>query len=238
MRRRLEREVLLASPAAVDAGLSGPLDEAESKALFARAGIDVVREAVARDGAEAGVMAAGFGGAVVLKALSARIAHKSEVGGVRVGVAAGAVEAECGAMLARIAAAGAPAPDGFVVQEWVRGGVEMILGCHRDPQLGPVLLLGMGGTAAELMEDVALRLLPLDRGDPAAMLAELRGAPLLQGYRGAALADVAALLRAVADFAGLVTGLGERLVEAEINPLIVLPVGQGVRAVDGLVVMQ
>ena len=114
----------------------------------------------------------------------------------------------------------------------------MILGFHRDPQLGPVILLGAGGVAAELFQDTTLRLLPLNRSDAEAMVEELKAARLLQGWRGAPKADVPALLDAVMAFAAMAAAAGERLLEAEINPLFVLPEGQGVRAADGLVVLR
>jgi acyl-CoA synthetase (NDP forming) len=141
-------------------------------------------------------------------------------------------------MLDRLREAGAPEPEGFLVQERVRGGVEMILGFHRDPQLGPVILLGSGGVAAELFQDTALRLLPVGRAEAEAMVEELKAAKLLRGFRGAPPADVPALVDAVLAFAAMAEAAGERLLEAEINPVFVLPAGQGARAADGLVVLR
>jgi acyl-CoA synthetase (NDP forming) len=221
------------------AGLpAGNLNEAESKAVFARFGVPVTREGVAADATEAEAAARALGGEVVLKILSRAIAHKSELGGVKLGLAAHQVPAACAEMLARLRAAGAPAPEGFLVQERVRGGVEMILGFHCDPQLGPVLLLGAGGVAAELFQDTALRLLPITRVDAEAMLEELKAVRLLRGWRGAPPADRTALVDAILAFAAMAAAAGERLVEAEINPLFVLPEGEGVCAVDGLVVLR
>ena len=216
---------------------SGPLNEAESKALFARFGVPVTREIVAADAAAAQAAAETLGGRVVLKVLSRAIAHKSDVGGVRVGVAAADIPAACATMLDSLRRAGAPAPEGFLVQELVKGSAEMILGFHRDPQLGPAILLGMGGVAAELFQDTAIRLLPLGRADAEAMLRELKTWPLLDGFRGAPRCDVAALVDAILGFAAMAATLGDRLVEAEINPVFVLPEGQGVRAVDGLAIL-
>ena len=216
---------------------SGPLDEAESKALFARFGVPGVREISAATPDAAAKAAAEIGGAVVLKILARHIAHKTDVGGVRVGIAAVDVAQAAEAMRARVLAAGLAAPDGFLVQERITGGVEMILGFSRDPQLGPAVLLGMGGLAAELVGDTALRLLPITRGDAEAMIGELKTAPLLTGYRGAPKCDVAALTDAILAFAGMAEALGDRLIEAEINPLFVLVEGAGVRAADGLVVL-
>ena len=226
-----------AAPAAPADLPGGPLDEAEAKALFARFGIPVVREVACRTPEEAAAAAAQLGGAVVLKALSRHLAHKSEAGGVRIGLDAADVSEEGRAMLARVQAATGRAPEGLLVQEQLRRGIEMILGLVRDPQLGTAVLLGMGGVAAELFADTALRLLPLSRTEAEGMVAELRGRRLLEGFRGAPPADIPALVEAVLAFAGMAEALGSRLREAEINPLFVLPRGQGVRAADGVAVL-
>jgi acyl-CoA synthetase (NDP forming) len=215
----------------------GPLDEAESKRLFARFGIPPVREEACATPEAAATAAAALGERVVLKALSRHLAHKSDVGGVRLGVPAGRVAEEGAAMLARVEAATGRAPDGLLVQEMVGGGVEVILGLTRDPALGTAILLGMGGVMAEVFEDTALRLLPIGRAEAEAMVAELRGAKLLRGFRGRPACDVPALVQAVLDFAAMGEALGGRLVTAEVNPLFVLPEGQGVRAADALAVL-
>lgn len=227
-----------ASDPSVLSGLpDGNLNEAESKALFARIGVPVTREQVAADAIAAEAAARDLGGEVVLKILSRAIAHKSDLGGVKVGLTADQVAEACAGMLARLRAAGAPVPEGFLVQERIRGGVEMILGFHRDPQLGPVILLGAGGVAAELFQDTTLRLLPIARADAEAMVEELKTTRLLRGWRGAAPADMPALVDAIMAFAAMAASAGERLIEAEINPLFVLPTGHGVCAVDGLAVL-
>ncbi len=238
----LARPLAAAAPEAAQAesqpGLpSGPLDEAESKALFARFGVPAVREETARTPAEAAEAARRIGGRVVLKARSRHLSHKTEAGGVRVGLTSEEVEAEAERMLARVAAATGRAPDGLLVQEQVSGGVEMILGLRRDPHLGTALLVGLGGVAAEVFGDTALRVLPLSRTEAEAMLAELRGRRLLEGFRGTPQADIPALLDAMMRFAAMGEALGPRLLEAEINPLFVLPRGAGVRAADGLAVL-
>jgi acyl-CoA synthetase (NDP forming) len=117
-------------------------------------------------------------------------------------------------------------------------GVEMIVGMHRDPQLGPVLLLGLGGVTAELFKDTALRLLPVDRPTVRDMIRSLKAWPLLDGYRGRPKADVQALEDAVLRFAAMAQQLGERLMDAEINPLFVLEEGRGVRAADGVTILK
>jgi acetate---CoA ligase (ADP-forming) len=215
---------------------SGPLNEAESKALFARFGIACARDIAAADAVEAEAAARAIGGKVAVKLLSRAIAHKSDVGGVKLGVGADDVQAACVAIRAASAARGI-AGDGFLVEEMIGDGVEMILGLRRDPQLGLALLVGSGGIAAELFNDTAIRLTPIARADAMAMIGELKAAPLLSGYRGAAPRDVPALADAIMAFARLGEALGDRLAEAEINPLFVLAEGKGVCAADGLVVL-
>jgi acyl-CoA synthetase (NDP forming) len=228
-------------PASVAAILAaaqgGSLDEAQAKQVFAAYGIASVREAVAGTPAQAGEAAQTLGERVVLKALSSRIAHKSEVGGVRVGLTPGEVARAGTQMLADVRKASGIAPDGLLVQEMLSGGLELILGFHRDPQLGPSILLGMGGLTAELLKDTAVRLLPITRDDAQAMVRSLKTFPLLDGYRGRPPCDVEAVIDAVLAFAAMAQSLGERLREAEINPLFVLPRGQGVRAADGLLML-
>ncbi len=230
--------MVAAEPLALPELPEGPLNEAEAKALFAHFGVPVTREFAVADAAGAEAAARQLGGKVVLKILSRHIAHKSDVGGVRVGLTADQVPDACAAMLASVAAAGAPTPEGFLVGELARGEVEMILGFHRDPQLGPAVLLGLGGVTAELFQDTTLRLLPLAPADAEAMVGELRAARLLAGWRGAPACDTPALVAAVLAFARMAEALGERLVEAEINPVFVGRVGEGVRAVDGLAVLR
>jgi len=129
-------------------------------------------------------------------------------------------------------------PDRFLVQELVGGGIELILGMNRDP-LGTAILLGMGGVTAEIFRDTAMRLLQpgcgLSDAEALALVHSLKTWPLLDGYRGRPKADVGALVAAIVAFSAMVAQLGDRLEVAEINPLFVLPDGQGVRAADGVV---
>ncbi|MGY6251043.1 acetate--CoA ligase family protein [Bosea thiooxidans] len=220
----------------------GSLNETQAKALFAKYGLPGVGERVVSNPDDARAAAAAFGGQVVLKILSSTITHKSDVGGVAVSLDADSIAARLGTMASEVETRTGIIPDGYLVQEMVPpGGLELILGCHRDP-LGAVLLLGMGGVAAELMQDTTIRLLApglaLGRDEALVMARELKTWPLLDGYRGRPKLDVEALVTSIVDFSAMVAQLGERLVEAEINPLFVLPVGQGVRAADGVAVLQ
>jgi hypothetical protein len=118
----------------------------------------------------------------------------------------------------------------------VSGGQEMLLGMARDATFGPVLTLGFGGVHVEVLRDVTFRLPPISAQEAREMLEELRLAPLLRGVRGAAASDIAALADAVARFSWLLADLGDELDEVDVNPLAVLPEGQGVRVLDALLV--
>ena len=219
---------------------AGPLDEAQAKALFARFGIPVAAEKLVATAREAEQAARSLGDRVVLKILSREIAHKTDVGGVAVNLTGDAIGGRLTAMTDEVEARTGKRPDQFLVQEMISGGVEMILGMHRD-SLGTAILLGMGGVAAELFKDTTMRLLPpnggLDLVEARAMARDLVTWPLLDGFRGRPACDVEALAEAVVAFSRMVAQLGERLAEAEINPIFVLPAGQGVKAADGLVVL-
>ena len=123
------------------------------------------------------------------------------------------------------------------VQEMVGEGVEVIIGVSCDPQLGPVLLFGSGGVMVEVFEDVALRRCPITHREAQAMIAEVKGARLLQGFRGRPAADVEALADTLVRVSHLAMHLEGHLAELDINPLMVLPSGRGVKAVDALVVL-
>jgi acetyltransferase len=149
------------------------------------------------------------------------------------------VRAACGEVLAN---AKAYAPQariiGVSVQEMVGSGVEVIVGVSSDPQLGPVLLFGSGGVMVEVYNDVALRRCPITLLEAQAMIAEVKGARLLQGFRGRPAADVGALAETLVQVSQLAMQMEGHLAELDINPLMVLPEGQGVKAVDGLVVLR
>lgn len=216
---------------------SETLNEAEALALFAAHGVPVARHAVARTPREAAEAAGALvapDGKVVVKVLARGIAHKSDVGGVRVGVAVRDVAAVCEELRPRVAEG---ALEGWLIQEMVTDGTELLLGVIRDAQLGPALVVGAGGTATEVFGDTAVRLLPLRAASEVGeMLAELKCRVLLDGFRGQPPGDTQALVEAIQRFAEMALALGNGVLEAEINPLFVLPRGRGVVAADGLVV--
>ena len=218
----------------------GSLDEAQAKQLFARFGIPCVQEHVVETSLQAELVAREFGSNVVLKILSNTITHKSDVGGVAINVASEHIGARLATMVTDVERATGERPTRYLVQEMVTGGTELILGMHRDP-LGTAILLGMGGVTAELFEDTALCMLPteggLSREQALAMARSLKTWPLLDGFRGRPKADVDSLVHAIVDFSRMVAQLGDTLIEAEINPIFVLEKGRGVRAADGVAML-
>jgi len=219
---------------------SGALDEAQSKQLFMKFGIPCAPEVVVTNAKEAESAVQELGGRAVLKVLCASILHKSDVGGVAVGQTADTISVRLEQMAEEVHAKTGMAPERYLVQQMVSGGTELILGLHRDA-LGTGILLGMGGVTAELFKDTTMRLLSkgvgLSRAEALSMAQELKTWPLLNGYRGRPLADVDALVEAIVAFSNMAVQLGDRLQEAEINPVFVLPKGEGVRAADGIVVL-
>ncbi|ETF00639.1 6-carboxyhexanoate--CoA ligase [Advenella kashmirensis W13003] len=218
----------------------GSLNEAQAKALFARFGIPGVRETIVSTPTQAQEAAQALGSRVVLKIVSADILHKSDVGGVAVGIAPQQVSDRIVQMQKEVSLKAGVCPDQFLVQEMVTDGVELILGFHRDA-LGSAILLGMGGVTAELLKDTSMRLLPTHGGlnldDAYSLMRDLRTWPLLDGYRGRIKADQKALAQAIVAFSNMVADLGDKLTVAEINPLFVLPEGQGVKAADGIAIL-
>ena len=216
---------------------TGSLNEAQAKQLFSRFGVRCTRELEVSTPAQAEQAALSLCGLVVLKLLSNTVTHKSDVGGVAVGLSAEQIGPRLVRMAHDVERATGELPQRFLVQEMVAGGTEWILGMHRDP-LGIAILLGQGGVTAELFQDTTLRLLPPEGGlsphEALSMAQSLKCWPLLNGYRGSPLADVSALVNAIVAFSNMAAQLGDRLVEAEINPLFVLPEGQGVMAADGV----
>ncbi len=218
----------------------GSLDEEQAKRLFSSFGITSVRETVVTTPEQALAALTTLGERAVLKVLSSEILHKSEMGGVAVNVSAATISNRLLQMKQEVKNKSGITPERFLVQEMVSGGIEIILGMHRDV-LGVAILLGMGGVTAELLQDTTLRLLPSEGGlsveTAREMAMSLKTWPLLDGYRGRAKADVNALVEAIVNFSSMVAALGDRLLEAEINPLFVLEQGQGVKAADGIVVL-
>jgi len=220
------------SAAVLTARAAGTLGLLECAPLLEAYGIDVVPARAARTSAEAAEAARALGLPVAIKILSPDISHKTDVGGVVLDLAAPeAVAAAVETMLARVARQRPGARlDGVLVQAMAGGeGAELLLGMVRDPQFGPLVVVGFGGIFVEVLGDTAMRLAPVDPSEARAMLAELRMAPVLAGFRGRPPADLAALADTVSRFSRLVSEV-PGLVELEINPLLAAP--SGARALD------
>ena len=193
---------------------------------LAEHGLTPPRSGFAKTPAEAGRLAAALGFPVAVKIVSPEASHKSEVGGVALALGDEAsVATAAQAMAERVRNV-----EGFLVQEMV-DGVEMIVGARLDAQYGPIMVMGLGGVAVEAMRDIAIRLLPVDEALAREMIGSLRGKALLGEFRGRPARDVAALARAIAGLSRLFLAQNE-YADFEINPLMVLGAGEGVRAVD------
>ena len=216
------------------------LNEADAKTLLRAYGIRTPREIVAGGLDEALRGAAEIGYPVVLKLLAADVQHKSDIGGVVVGIAD---DVQLRAAYTRIAENLARAQPGMrleqvLLAEHVSGGIELVLGVQRDPEVGPVLMFGTGGVLLELARDVSFGAVRLTRWQAEAMLARTKAGALLAGYRGAPPADRKAVLAAMLALGRLAHDLGERIESVDINPFLALPAGQGALALDALVVLR
>jgi acyl-CoA synthetase (NDP forming) len=213
-------------------------NEVEAKRLLAKAGIPVVDEFLATAADEAGLSAAEIGFPVAMKLVSTDIPHKSEIGGVLLGIADEAAAREGYDTLIERAKAAQPDAkiDGVVVAPMISGGVETILGVKVDPAFGPVVLFGLGGIFVELLDDVTQRLAPFGVEEAHEMMREVKGFPLLDGARGAPLADVDALAEALSKLSVFAHENADSLESIDINPFLVLPKGEGAFAVDALII--
>lgn len=227
-----ERERLRAAQALL--GAKRRLSEHEACAVFAALGVPHAPAAVIRAPGEP--VALDF--PVAAKVLSPDIAHKTDAGGVALDIATPAQLGQAAAaILERVRRQHPQARiEGVLVQRMERGLAEAILGYRHDPQVGPVVVLGTGGVLAEVYRDFAVRLAPVPLEEARAMVEEVKGLALVRGYRNLPRGDCEALARAVAAFSQLAR-LEPRVAEAEINPLLVKPEGEGVVAVDGLLVL-
>ncbi len=237
----------LAPPAAVAASpppdlsahlKSATLSEFDSKSMLRDAGIALPDEVLvsSRGELDAAIARAGF--PLVMKIQSRDIPHKSEVGGVRVNIAS---KGEAfAAYQALLESAGRHRPDaaiqGVLVGPMATKGVEIIVGTLLDATFGPMIMVGLGGITTELFKDVIYRPAPVSAAEASAMLAELKAAPLLNGFRGAAKTDIPALSQLIAQISMLAAQFRAQISEIEINPVLAHPQGQGATIVDALVV--
>ncbi|GAA0576210.1 acetate--CoA ligase family protein [Craurococcus roseus] len=211
--------------------------EAVAKALLGAAGVPPVPEHAAPDSEAAVAAASAIGYPVVMKILSPDILHKSEMGGVLLDVADAEAVRHGFATLVDRARHHAPAAriEGVLVAKQIKGAVEMALGVIRDPVFGPVAMVGLGGIFIEVLKDVSFRRCPFGPEEAERMIRSLRGFPLLDGVRGRPRADVPALARALSALSAFAVSAGPRLLSVDVNPMLVLPAGQGCYAADAVV---
>ncbi len=206
---------------------SGALTEHAAKQILAAYGIPVTRDALVTTSAAAVRAAAAIGYPVVLKASGPE--HKSDAGLVRLGLRTAREVREAFAELRE-------AGDAVLVCEEVTGGVETVVGVSHDDLFGPTLMFGLGGVFVEVFEDVAFRVPPFDKSEARRMVESVRGAALLRGGRGRPAGDATALVDVIMKVQRLAVDNADRMAELDINPLLVRPRGQGVIALDALVV--
>ncbi len=212
------------------------LDEFQGKKILAHYGIPTVREGIAAHRTEALRLTGEIGYPVALKIHSPNMLHKTDLGGVILNISH-----EEG-LIQSISALEAKFPElhdptgraGFLIQEMVTEGVEVLLGMTSDPQFGPLLVLGLGGIMVEVLKDVVFAKPPVTRLQAERLWTSLKGAALLSGFRGRPPADLQALIEATINFSYLIDELQYKFKEIDVNPLMVLSPGKGVKALDAL----
>jgi acetate---CoA ligase (ADP-forming) len=234
-----EADVADLAPRDLSAHLKAPmLSEADSKALLRDAGIALPKEVLVKSRDELDAAIADVGFPLVLKIQSPDIGHKSEVGGVRIGITSKGKAFSAYRDILESVQKHLPkaAIQGVLVSPMARKGVEIIIGALFDETFGPLVMVGLGGVATELFRDVIYRPAPVGVAEAETMLGELKADKLLRGFRGAPKADVAALAKLISEVSVLAARLGDRVADIELNPVLVHPEGQGVTIVDALVV--
>ena len=214
----------------------GDLSEHSAQVLLQHYGIPIPGGMLARNRDEALAAARSIGYPLVLKIQSPDILHKTEAGGVRVGIrddAALSIAFDAILTSAQRYCSGARI-EGVLLQEQIVDAVEMIIGIENDPSFGPAVMCGLGGIHAEILKDVAFRIAPVTRIDAHEMISELRASGILKGARGKPAADIEALVDTIVAMSAMAMDLQHSLKEFDINPLFVLEAGRGVRAGDAL----
>lgn len=209
-----------------------------AKQALAKAGIPVLSERLVQDAEAAARAAADIGFPVVLKIASPDLPHKTEVGGVKVGLGSADEVRQAYEEMLRSVAAKAPkaAIDGVLVAPMAKGIAELILGTTTDPIFGPVVMVGLGGIFAEIMQDTAVQIAPVTEAAAMSMLTSLKAFPVLNGARGRQRADLAAAASAIAALSRFAIAQADQVAEIDINPLLLMPEGQGAVALDALLV--
>ena len=238
--RRVKKDFVQAAtldPVKLRQSFAGLLNEFDSKQILKAYGLSTTTEVIVRNVDDAINQATELGYPLVMKLLSSDLPHKSDIGGVMVGLADATAVRKAYCALQNIASlhTGLSHIEGILLQEMVRGGVEVILGAAVHPSFGPVVMFGSGGIHAEILNDVTFRMAPISHADAREMIKETRAFKLLQGVRGSTPADIEALIQAVLIVSRLVVEHQDNLIDIDINPLFVLPEGDGVCAADAVI---
>ncbi len=215
----------------------GDAERARSEVDLEQGGDFFPEETLVRPHEDAGLAAAALGFPVVVKVCSPDIAHKTEIGGVIVGVGS---ESEAREAARTVLAARENVPngriDGVLVSRMIAGGVETIVGVVQDPTFGPVVMFGLGGVFVEVLKDVTFRVAPFDVDEARRMIREIRGFAMLEGVRGAAPADVDALASMLSALSHFAADNADSCDSIDLNPVRVMPAGHGVVPLDALLV--
>jgi acetyltransferase len=214
------------------------LGEAQTRPILQAYGIPLVKGGEAHSAAEAAALAEQIGLPVALKIISPQLLHKSDSGGIRLGLKTAAeVSAAYEQMFSEIRARQPQAElQGVLVEQMAPRGQEVIVGLRRDPGFGPVVMFGLGGIYVELFKDVSFRVAPVSAAEALEMIKETRAGKLLGGLRGAAPADLQAVVEVIQRLGQLGLDFPE-IAEAEVNPLLAFPQGQGALALDGRILL-
>jgi len=216
------------------------MTEIESKKIFTAYGLPTVRTELATSEEEAVSMAEEIGFPVVLKIVSPDILHKSDAGGVKVNIKDEAGVREAYKTILENAKNYKADADihGLVIQEMAPWATETIIGSVNDPTFGATVMFGLGGIFVEVLKDVTFRVAPISEKEAAAMLDEIRGAPILDGTRGESPRDKKALASVLAKYAFMITDLADEVAESDANPVLVYEEGQGVKVVDARIILK
>ena len=216
------------------------LTESEAKKVFAAYGMDVTQMELSKSADEAAAISNKIGYPTVMKIVSPDILHKSDAGGVKVGIENEAEAREAYETIMKNAKAYKADADihGVAIQEMAPAGTEVILGSVNDPTFGPTVMFGLGGIFVEVLKDVTFRVAPVSAGQAMGMLDEIRSAPILKGVRGEAARDRDAMAETVSRYSQMIVDLGDEIKESDANPVLLYEAGKGLKVVDARIILK
>lgn len=212
-------------------------NEAEAKTMLSKIGIANPPEVIVTDADDAAKQAAQIGFPVVMKILSADIVHKSDIGGVKIGIASARDARAAYREIIEAACKHAPdaAIDGVLVAKQIEGGVECFMGIKQDPSFGPIAAFGLGGIFVEIIKDIALRRCPFDESAARETILSIKAAAILKGARGQPAADIDALAQMLSRLSHFAANAGPNLDAIDLNPIVALAAGQGAYVLDAVI---